>query len=136
MVAWPRRELDIAKFSEFPAHGRFVKRDRKFRMKPLCQIAQSPTHNPMDRRSRTALHDLHKRLALGIVEFGPLAGGLPINQPIRASGIEPQDPVAHDLKTYAPDTRRIASAATIVNLGQRQQPAALVRVLGLSRQTP
>jgi hypothetical protein len=90
----------------------------------------------MDRRGRTTLHDCYKRLALGIVQFGPLAWCLTINQPIRAPSIEPQDPVAHDLQTHAPDPRRIAPTAAIVNLGQRQQPAALVRVLGLPRQTP
>jgi hypothetical protein len=69
--AWPRRELDIPQLPELPAHGRFVKRDRKFSVKPLGQIAQAPTHDPMDRRGRTTLHDCYKRLALGIVQFGP-----------------------------------------------------------------
>ena len=82
----------------------------------------------MDRRDRTALDDRHKRLALGIIELGPLAGRLAINQPIRPASIEPHDPVAHNLQTHPTDPRRIAAAAAIVDLSKRQQPSALVRV--------
>jgi len=46
----------------------------------------------MDRRDRTALDVSHKRLALGIIELGPRAGHLTINQRIRPAGIEPHNP--------------------------------------------
>jgi hypothetical protein len=55
-------------------------------MEPLYQVDQSPAHNPMDRRDRTALDDRYKRLTLGIIELGPLARRLAINQRIRATG--------------------------------------------------
>ena len=86
MVARPRRKFDIAELLQLPAHGRFIKRDRKFLIEPLYQVDQSPAHNPMDRRDRAALDDCHKRLALGIIELGLLAGRLAINQRIRATG--------------------------------------------------
>ena len=57
-------------------------------MKTLCQIAQAPTHDPMERRGSTVLHDRRKRLTLGIDELGSLTGRLAIDQPIRAAGIE------------------------------------------------
>ena len=143
MVARPRRELDIAELLQFPTHGRFIKRDRKFLMEPLYQVDQSPAHNPMDCRDRTALDVSHKRLTLGIIELGPLAGRLAINQRIRATGIEPHNPfggktiprmvflpaLPHNLQTHTADPGRIAAAATIVDLSQRQQPSALVCVL-------
>ena len=136
MVAGPRRELDIAELPEFPAHGRFIKRDCKFRMKPLCQVAGPPSHHAMDRRRRPALHDRRKRLTLIIIEFGLPAGRLAIDQPVRTAGIESHDLVAHDLQTYTADPCRIASKAATPDLGQRQQPAALVRVLGFPGQAP
>ena len=83
----------------------------------------------MDRWDGTAFDDRHKRLALGIIEPGPLAGHLAINQPIRPAGIKPHDPVAHNLQTHTADPGRIAAAAAIVDLHQRQQPSASVRVV-------
>ena len=97
----------------------------------------------MDRWDGTAFDDRHKRLALGIIEPGPLAGHLAINQPIRPAGIKPRDPfggktiprmvflpaLPHNLQTHTADPGRIAAAAAIVDLHQRQQPSALVRVV-------
>jgi len=120
----------------FTAHGRFVKRDRKFLVEPLYQADQSPAPNPVDRRDRTALDVSRKRLTLGIIELGPLARRLAINQRIRATGIEPHNPFAPNLQTHSADPGRVAAAAAIIDLSQRQQPAALVRVLGLPCQTP
>ncbi len=39
----------------------------------------------MDRRDRTALDVFHKRLALGIIEPGPLAGRVAADQVSRAA---------------------------------------------------
>ena len=83
----------------------------------------------MDRWDGTAFDDRHKRLALGIIEPGPIAGHLAINQPIRIAGIKPHDPVAHNLQTHTADPGRIAAATAIVDIHQRQQPSALVRVV-------
>jgi len=53
MVAGPRREPDMAELSEFPAHGRFVKRDRKFRMEPqIPHEATGPGRSAASARPR------------------------------------------------------------------------------------
>ena len=54
-------------------------------------------------------------------------------QPVRSAGVEAQHPVANDLQTDAADPR-IRPAATIVDLGQRQQTTALGRVPGPLRE--
>jgi hypothetical protein len=77
----------ISSLFQLQTHGRFIKRDFKFRIESLCQVDQPPTHNPMDRRDRTVLDDRHKRLTLGIIELGSLAGRLAIHQPIRPTTI-------------------------------------------------
>ena len=59
MVARPRYQLDITVLVQHPTHGRFVKRDCKFLIEPLCQVDQPPAHNPMDLWDRTALDDCY-----------------------------------------------------------------------------
>lgn len=115
MVAGPRREPDMAELSEFPAHGRFVQRDRKFRMEPqIPHEATGPGRSAASARPR-----------------GP-----------PASERSPRSPQAPDvgcrlgLQTHAADPRRIAATAAITDPGQRRQPAALLRGLRFPGQTP
>jgi hypothetical protein len=89
----------------------------------------------MNRGDRAALDRLDKRPALGIVEPGPGTGRLSIQQAIRAKGIEPNHPVAHDLQANSADPRRRSPAAAIVYLGQGQKPTRLVRTLRSPRQS-
>ena len=135
MVAGTCGQLDIPKRLEFAAHGGLVKQDPEFRLKPSRQIAQAPAHNPMDRRVWAALHDRRKPIALGVIELRPLARCLAVDQTIWPAGDEPHKPVAHNLQTNAPDPRGVITATAIVNLGQRQEPAGLVRVLRCPRKT-
>jgi hypothetical protein len=116
-------------FSSWPTNGRFIKRDRKFRVEPLCQVSQPPAHNPIDRWDRTALDDRQKGLVLGIIKLSRLTRCLAITERIWATGIELHNPIAHDFQTNAANPCSIAPTAAIVNLSQRQHPAALVRVL-------
>ena len=102
MVPGPRRELDIAELLQLARHGGLIERDRKFVVEPLDQVDQPPAHNSMDRRDRPALDDLHKRLALGIAEDRRLAWSLAVKQAIGATAVEPDHPIAHDLKRHAP----------------------------------
>jgi hypothetical protein len=81
----------------------------------------------MDRRDRAAFDDTCKSLPLSIVQQGGLAWGLAVNEAIGASGVEPHDPVPHDLQRHPAYPRRIAAATAIIYFGQRQQSAALVR---------
>ena len=74
----------------------------------------------MDRRDRTGFDDRCKRLALGIMKLGLLAGPFAINQRIRPAGIEPHNPVPHNLQTCPADPRSIAPAAVIADLSNRR----------------
>ena len=136
MMAGPRRELDIAQLLHLPPHGRFIERHRKLVVKPLDQVDQTPAHNPMDRRYRPALDCVNKGMTLRIIEPGPVAGSLAIMQAIRASSIGPNHPVPHDLQAHTTDLRRRSPATAILNLGQGQQPAGLVRATRSTRQPP
>ena len=124
-------------FSSRPTNGRFIKRDGKFRVEPLCQVSYPPAHNPIDRWDRTALDDRQKGLALGIIELGPVTGCLVIHKRIWATGIEPYNPIAHDFQTNAANLCSIAPTVAILNLSQRQcqHTAALVRVIRLPCKT-
>jgi len=64
------------------------------------------------------------------------AESLAIKQAVRATRVEPQDPVAHNLKGHTPDLGSLAPAAAVVNLSQGQQPTGLVRAFRLPRQLP
>ena len=98
-------------------------------MEPLDQIDQAPTHHTMDCRDRAALHNVDQCLALSIVESRTGAGCLAIKQAVGTTGIEPQDPVLHDLKSDTTNPCGRTPAPAIVNLGQRQKTTRLVRVL-------
>ena len=127
MMPGPRRELDVAQLLQLPPNGRFIKRHRKLVVKPLDQVDQPPAHNPMNRRDRPALDCVNKGMTLRIIEPRPGAGSLAVKQAIRASFIEPNHPVPHDLQAHTTDPRRRSPATAIVNLGQGQKPPGLVR---------
>lgn len=126
MMAGPGCEFHVAQLSQLAPHRRLIDRDRKFIMKPLHQIDQPPTNNAVDGRDRTLLDDLDKRPALRIGQDRALAGSLAVEQSVRAAGIEPDHPIAHDLQRHTADLGSLASAAPVVNLRQRQQPRAWI----------
>ena len=119
-----RRPFDIAEFLQLSPHGRLVHRDRKFLGEPLNQIAQSPAHNTVDCRDRTALDDLDQRLALRSVELGLFARRLAVEQSIRIARIEPHDPIPHNLQANTDNASRIAAPAAVVNLRKCQEATA------------
>jgi hypothetical protein len=90
----------------------------------------------MDCRDRSTLNDPCKRLALRIVELRRLARRFAVNQTIRPVGIETHYPVSDYLKPDIADPCRIPAPTTIVNLGQRQKPAALTRIFRPLGQSP
>lgn len=98
-------------------------------MEPLDQIDQAPTHHAMDCRDRAALDNVDQCLALSIVEPRTRPGRLPITQTVRATGIEPEHPVPHNLKSDTTNPCGRTPAPAIVNLGQGQKATRLVRVL-------
>jgi hypothetical protein len=80
------------------------------------------------------LDNLYERTALRIGKDPTLSTGLAIEQAVRAAGIEPDDPIANNLQRHTDDLGSLASAALVVNLGQRQQPPSLVGALRQSSQ--
>jgi hypothetical protein len=72
------------------------------------------------------LDNLYERTALRIGKDPTLSGDLAIEQAVRASGIEPDDPIANNLQRHTADLGSLVSAAPVVNLRQRQQPPSLV----------
>jgi hypothetical protein len=64
----PCRQLYLAQSLKVMPHGRYIKRDNKFVMKPLDQVDQPPANNAMDRRNRTILDHFDKHSALRIIE--------------------------------------------------------------------
>ena len=129
MVARPRGELHVAQLLQLPADIGLVERDGKFVMEPLDEIDQPPANNPMDRRGRAALDNIDQCLALRIVEPRTRLRGLAIEQAVGATGIEPQHPVPHNLKSDTTDPRGRTPAPAIVNLGQSQKASCLISVL-------
>jgi len=136
MVARARRQFDISQLLQLPPNCSFCQRDAKLIIKPTGQVDQPPAHNSMDRRDRAAFDDARKSLPLNIVQQGGLARRLAVHETLGASGIEPHDPVPHDLQRHPADPRRIAAATAIIYFGQRQQPAPLIRAFCAPRQSP
>jgi hypothetical protein len=135
MVARPCREFDVAQLLQLAADGGLVERDGKLVVEPPGQIDQPPTHHSVDCRDRAALDDIDQCLALRIVQPRTGAGRFAIQQSIGTAGIEPDHPVAHNLKTNSADPSRSTSATAVVNFSQRQQPPRLVRALRRPRQS-
>jgi hypothetical protein len=136
MMSRPRGQLHVAQLLQLAADVGLVERDGKFVMEPLGQIDQPPAHHPVDRRDRAAFHNIDQCLPLHIVQPRTGAGRLAIQKSIGTTGIEPDNPVPHDLKPDAADPGRRAPAAAVVNLGQSQQSTRLVRAFRCSRQSP
>jgi transposase-like protein len=114
--------------------------DTKAYIKWECQDARRAlsriSRHEVAQSNRTLLDNLHKRPARGIIEDRGLAGSLAVKQPIRAQGVEADDPVAHDLKGHTPGPGGLAPAAAVINLSQRRHPSRLVRALRQLRQSP
>ena len=87
----------------------------------------------MDRWRRAALHHLCQGLALGVVQLARVPRSFAVDQALWAARVEPNNPVPKRLQPDAADPSGSGPGATIVDLGQRQQPPALTRVSGRFR---
>jgi hypothetical protein len=65
-----------------------------------------------------------------------LAGRLAVDQASRAFGVEPQDPIPHDLQRHAADPGGLGPRRAVVDGGQRQKTASLRGILRLPRRGP
>ncbi|WP_103729530.1 hypothetical protein [Novosphingobium sp. HII-3] len=102
----------------------------------MHEVDQPPPHHAMDRRDRPALDHLGKRPAPGIIKDRALAWGLAVQQSVRPSSIQADQPVAYNLQSDAADPPCIATVASIVYLRKRQQTTNLRGAPGPSHQTP
>ena len=102
-------------------------------MQPLDQVDQPPANNAMDRWDRAALDHLDKRPPLSIIEQRLFPRRLAVEQAAGPAGIEAHHSVMHNLQARPADPRGRTAAATVVNLGQCQQTARLVRALRRAR---
>src|SRR4051812_25919599 len=133
IVTGARRELAIAKRAQFAAQRRLAERDLELLPDPQGEILQAPAHHAVDRRHRPTLDNVHQGLALAVIQLAGVPGSLAIDQAVRAASVEPHHPVPDGLQPNAADPCRLGPGATIVDLGQGQQPPTLTRVPGRFR---
>ena len=81
---------------------------------PLRQIDEPPADDTIDRRHRASVDQLRNPLPLLRLKLGCRAGGLAIDQSVRAEIIEFDHPIPNDLKRDACKPCRIAARATEV----------------------
>jgi hypothetical protein len=103
MMARPRREFSIVQRPQFAAQDLFGDRDAILVEHPLREIDQPPAHNPMDRRRRAGLDHGDERAPLLGIELRGMPGRLAVDEAIRSSEIESQDPIANGLEPHAPE---------------------------------
>lgn len=103
------RQLGKTERLQLAADRGLVHRDGELLEDPLHEILASPAHDTVDRRDRAGVDDLRQGLPLCLVQFERTAGRLPVDEPCRATVVEPQHPVTHDLERYAADVNRLRS---------------------------
>ena len=103
VMARAGRQLAEAKRLQVPAHRGLAQGEAELVEEPLCQVLEPPTHDPMDGRDGSTAHDLRQGFALRVIELGPGARRLAVDQPVWAAGVEAQHPVAQGLQADAPD---------------------------------
>ena len=131
-----RRKLAIAHGAQFPAQGLPGDDDTEFFENPLAEIDDPPPHDAMNGRDRTALDDRGQGGSVRVVETRRLSRSLPVDQTRWTIGVEPEHPIANDLKRHAANPGRLRPTGPLINRRQRQKPARLGSVLALLRPTP
>ena len=119
-MAGTSREFAITHGPQLPAQGLLGDGDTELFEDPLSKIDQAPAYDAVDRRDRAPLDHAGDRLALCSVEFGGPAWRLAIQQAVSASRVEPQHPVADNLKADPADLRSLGTPRAVVDCSQRQ----------------
>ena len=127
MVPWPGGELADPHRAQFPAKGRLARRDAKLVPEPLRQIDQPPAHHPVQIGLRSGLPDARQGRAMLTAQKRRLAGSLPVDQARRPFRVEPDHPVANDLKPGAAGPRRLRQRAAIADDSQCKKTPDLLR---------
>jgi hypothetical protein len=93
------------------------------------QIAGPPSHDTVDRRDRSFLHDPSQKLPVRGVEFGRHARRGNVNETIRSLVVEPDHPVPQRLPIHPANLGRLGARGSIKHRRDRQQPARLRSIL-------
>jgi hypothetical protein len=128
------RQLAVAQGAHLPAQRLHRDGDAELLPQPLAEIAQPPAHHAMHRGNWAAVDLRGQRLAVRVGQQGRGAGRLAVAQSLRPLGVEPHDPVAHDLQRDMAQPRCLRARAAVVDRRQRQQTTGLGGVLAAPRQ--
>ena len=124
-MARASRELAIPHLAQHAAQRLLGHDDAKFLENPLAEIDDSPPHDAVNRRNRSALEDRGERSAMLAIQPRRLPRSFAVDQAARPMGVEPERPVANDLETDAPDLRRLSTPRAVVNRCKSQQSPRL-----------
>ena len=122
-------ELAIPHIAQLTAHRLLGDGDTELFENPLAKIDDPPAHDPMDRRRWASFDNRDQRRPMLIFEQGRLARRLAVHETVGTTGVKPQHSIPDDLKTDAPDPRRLASRRTVVNRRKREKPSRLRPIL-------
>jgi hypothetical protein len=125
MMARASRELAIPHSAQHPPQRLLGDSDAKFLENPLAEIDDPPAHDLVNRRDWAALDDHGERGAIPVVQPRRLPSRLAVNQPVRALGVELDQPSRTTCKPDAPDLRRLSARRAVVNHRTSQKPARL-----------
>jgi len=127
-MARASREFAVAHRPQDPAQGLLGDGHPVILGIDLGQIAQPPAHHAVGGGRRPLFDQAPEDLTLIGVQARPSPGGLAVDQPARAIGVEGHDPITHRLQSDPADRGRLRAHATRGDHGQRQQAAGLGRV--------
>ena len=128
MMPWAGRQLPITHRMQISAERLLADRGAIRLHHPLHKIAQPPANHAMNRRDRAFLNQLRQFSALRLIKPGCLTRSLGVHQAVRASTIEPQNPVPERLQTDPACTSTVTSRAAVIHHCQGQQPPNLISV--------
>ena len=115
------RKLAISHRAEHAAQGLLGDGDTELLENPLAKVDDPPAHDPMNRRNRSALQDRRQRRPMLALQPQRLPWRLAVDQAVRPMRVEPEHPVANDLKAHTADLGRLAAPRPVVDRRKRQQ---------------
>src|SRR5215469_13271578 len=132
MVPRARRELAITHRSQLAAERLLGDADLELVPDPLAEVDDAPAHDAMDGRDRSALDHCHQRHAVPVIQSRRLPWRLAIDQALRATRVELEHPVTHDLQCHAADRGRLCPGRPIIDRRQCEKAAHLPGMLALT----
>jgi hypothetical protein len=135
-MARTSRKFAIAHGAQFAAQCLLGDHDAEFLVNPLAEIDDPPSHDAMNSRDRAALDDCDQGGAMAVVQPRLLSRRLAIDQAVRPVSVEPEHPIANDLKRHTANLRRLGARRSVVDRRKSQQSARLRPILRTPRRRP